>query len=476
MLFTSTTFIFYFLPIILFSYFLLGRLRLFNASQALLLIGSLFFYAWWNYAYLALLVTSILVNFGLASLTARVKKDTLGKALLTLSIVFNLSLLGYFKYRDFFIENINILFGTEFTLLHIILPLAISFFSLQQIAYQVDRYQGKIASHSFMEYALFVSFFPQLIAGPIVHHKEMMTQFRQIARRTLNPKNFSIGLHIFILGLAKKIVLADTFGLWANAGFDNMTTHNLLTSTLTALCYTFQLYFDFSAYSDMAIGIAKMFNIDLPRNFNSPYKATNLIDFWRNWHMTLSRFLRDYLYIPLGGNRKGPHRKYINLFTTMVVCGIWHGATWNFVVFGIIHGLGLLINHFWQSFKRPMYAPLGWLSTFIFVAMGWVVFRAKDLTSAYQVLSGFFTLNGLDKVTIFNQLALISQSEFQIGILFMLGFLVLGFILVLCTPNLNSIQDQSQPKRASLILAGACVCLVLTYATSNNQQFLYFNF
>ncbi len=269
--------------------------------------------------------------------------------MLIVGILGNLLLLGYFKYADFFISNFNVAVGSNISLLHITLPLAISFFTFQQIAYLVDSYKGKVRKHNFISYTAFVTFFPQLIAGPIVHHSEMMPQFENIKNKIINKNNIAKGFFIFSLGLFKKVIIADTFAIWTKSGFDTSLTLNFLEGWATSLSYTFQLYYDFSGYTDMAIGAALFFNIHLPINFNSPYKATDIQDFWRRWHITLSRFLRDYVYIPLGGNRKGNYRTYLNLFLTFLVGGIWHGAGWTFIFWGFLHGVAIVVNRLWKN-------------------------------------------------------------------------------------------------------------------------------
>ncbi|MGB6019807.1 MAG: MBOAT family O-acyltransferase, partial [Sulfurimonadaceae bacterium] len=265
---------------------------------------------------------------------------------------------------------------------------AISFFTFQQIAYLVDSYRGETAEYDFLNYALFVTFFPQLIAGPIVHHAEMMPQFASKWNLVKNYKNIATGLFIFSIGLFKKVVIADTFAKWATAGFDHAETLNLLEAWATSLSYTFQLYFDFSGYTDMAIGAALLFNIKLPINFNSPYKALDIQDFWRRWHITLSRFLRDYIYIPLGGNRKGSFRTYNNLLATFILGGIWHGAGWTFVFWGLLHGMALVVHRFWKSIGFTMPNILAWFITFNFINIAWVFFRAREWDDAIKVLTG----------------------------------------------------------------------------------------
>ncbi|HGZ69965.1 MAG TPA: MBOAT family protein, partial [Nitratifractor sp.] len=303
MLFNSYEFIFFFLPIVYFVYFYLNKKHLVEASKAFMVFASLFFYSWWNISYLPLILVSMLFNYTLGRelSTPRHLQKISKKALLAFGVTMNLLLLGYFKYMDFFIANINRFTGTHIELLHLALPLAISFYTFQQIAYLVDSYRGETKEYDFLNYAVFVTFFPQLIAGPIVHHSEMMPQFAKLRNKVVNLRNVALGLFIFFMGLFKKVVIADTFATWATQGFDVAKELNMLEAWSASLSYTFQLYFDFSGYTDMAIGLGLLFNIKLPTNFLSPYKATSIQDFWRRWHITLSRFLKDYIYIPLGG-------------------------------------------------------------------------------------------------------------------------------------------------------------------------------
>lgn len=286
-------------------YFALNKQKLTKASKSFLVFSSLFFYSYWNILYLPLILISMLFNYTIGLTLAKVNKKVSNKTLLSIGIISNLALLGYFKYADFFIDNVNFIFSANLPSLNIVLPLAISFFTFQQIAYLVDSYRQQTKEYDFLNYALFVTFFPQLIAGPIVHHKEMMPQFANLKNKLINYKNIALGLFIFSFGLFKKVIIADTFAIWATNGFDNATTLSFIEAWTTSLSYTFQLYFDFSGYTDMAIGLALLFNIKLPINFNSPYKSLNIQEFWRRWHITLSRFLKDYIYIPLGGNRRG---------------------------------------------------------------------------------------------------------------------------------------------------------------------------
>jgi D-alanyl-lipoteichoic acid acyltransferase DltB (MBOAT superfamily) len=407
LLFNSYIFIFIFLPITLTGFYLIGGRGHHRIAISWLVGASLFFYGWWNPAYLGLILASILVNYALG--VSLGNRDTQGgKGVLALGITFNLGLIGYFKYANFFINNINWTFGSTFHLETIILPLAISFFTFQQIAYLVDAYKGETREYNFLHYCLFVTFFPQLIAGPIVYHKEMLPQFARNMIYRLNHERLPVGLTIFIIGLFKKVALADEVAKYATPVFNIAEQGGALTffeGWGGALAYTLQLYFDFSGYSDMAIGLACMFGIHLPLNFNSPYKAVNIIEFWRRWHMTLSRFMRDYLYIPLGGNRQGNTRRFINLMLIMFLGGLWHGAGWTFVLWGVLHGFYLVVNHAWHAIRRAMGHDLQNSSalgrglsgalTFTAVVISWVLFRAESFSGAAHILHSMAGVNGI---------------------------------------------------------------------------------
>jgi len=396
-LFNSYEFIFAFLPLSFFVYFYLNSIRLTTASRAFLVFASLFFYSWWNIVYLPLILVSILFNYSIGTALSEEKehRKVSKKALLSVGVVANVLLLVYFKYMDFFIENINILTSSNISLLHLALPLAISFFTFQQIAYLVDSYRGETKEYNFLNYTVFVTFFPQLIAGPIVHHKEMMPQFDRLRNSVINYRNIALGIFIFTIGLFKKVVIADTFAVWASSGFENAYDLSLIASWITSLAYTIQLYFDFSGYTDMAIGAGLLFNIKLPINFDSPYKAVSIQDFWRRWHITLSRFLRDYIYIPLGGNRVGKFRVYSNLMITFIIGGLWHGAGWTFVLWGFLHGFALVINRVWKKLNFKLNSFIGWFITFNFINITWVVFRAESVADAWAIIKSMFGFNGL---------------------------------------------------------------------------------
>jgi alginate O-acetyltransferase complex protein AlgI len=399
MLFSSWQFILVFLPISFFGYFWLNHLRLVTAGKVWLVAASLFFYAYWEVSYLPLILGSILFNYVIGTGMARGhhahdaergtgRRQANRKMVLAAGIAANLLLLCYYKYTGFLIGNINAALGTSYPMTQIVLPLAISFFTFTQIVYLVDSYRGETAEYDLLNYTLFVTFFPHLIAGPIVQHSQIMPQFASRWTLSMRYANVAKGLFIFSIGLFKKLVIADNFAVWADAGFDGNQELAFFEAWGATLSYTFQLYFDFSGYCDMAIGASLLFNIWLPINFNSPYKALDIQDFWRRWHITLSSFLRDYLYIPLGGNRHGEVRTYVNVFITFVLGGLWHGATWMFVIWGALHGIALVIHRLWKRFGHPLPAVLAWPLTFGFVCVAWVFFRARTMDDALRVLRG----------------------------------------------------------------------------------------
>ncbi|MGJ0301352.1 MBOAT family O-acyltransferase [Aliarcobacter cryaerophilus] len=480
MLFNSYEFIFAFLPITFFIYFYLNSKRLAVASKGFLVFASLFFYSWWNIAYLPLILISMLFNYvvgnGLAKASFENKKGLnksfSKKSILIFGIVANLSLLGYFKYADFFIANFNLVSSSNINLLHLVLPLAISFFTFQQIAYLVDSYRGETKEYDFLNYALFVTFFPQLIAGPIVHHKEMMPQFASKLNMVKRYKNIALGLFIFSIGLFKKVLIADTFAVWATAGFDTATTLNLIEAWATSLSYTFQLYFDFSGYTDMAIGIALLFNIKLPINFNSPYKALNIQDFWRRWHITLSRFLRDYVYIPLGGNKKGSFRTYSNLLATFVIGGLWHGAGWTFIFWGFLHGLALVIHRVWTNLGFKMNTILAWFITFNFVNIAWIFFRAKEWDDAIKVLGSMFGILNIPLIEIQKVKYLFPSIGMDS---YILPMIILSFVITLMFKNTSSYLNSFYATKGNLFFM-IIIFIFSVLNLSKVSEFLYFNF
>jgi alginate O-acetyltransferase complex protein AlgI len=435
MLFNSYAFLLVFLPSTFLIYHALRRSNFDRAAIGFLVFASLVFYGWWNPIYLILLGALILGNYAMVRwlIGTPAERESSRRLALAIGVVSNLAILGYFKYANFFVNNVNAISGSRFFLPPIILPLGISFFTFQKIALIVDTYQGKLSSLNFLDYALFVSFFPQLIAGPIVHHSEVMPQFQR--RGSVGAEVIAQGTVIFVIGLCKKVLLADTLAHYASPPFDAAASGAVLSALgawTGAIAYTLQLYFDFSGYSDMAIGAALLFGIRLPLNFASPYKADSIIEFWRLWHMTLSRFLRDYLYIPLGGNRRGSIRRYVNVLVTMLLGGLWHGAGWTFVVWGGFHGLCLIVNRGWQAFRMRVGGPLvlpnrlgrfaGGCLTFLVVVVGWVFFRADNMNSAFKMLQA---MAGMSSTTSPGD-AIDSMSFLFIGVL---------LVFVWLTPN-----------------------------------------
>jgi alginate O-acetyltransferase complex protein AlgI len=403
MLFNTYQFIFFFLPIVFFGFFWIARFS-YRMAALWLAVASIFFYGYWNPKFVSLLVASIIFNYYAGFWIGQSRLAKKSKPILIAAIGANLLLLGIFKYTNFFILTAN-MFNAEMDLLDIVLPLGISFFTFTQIAFLIDTHRGVSREYNFIHYLLFVTWFPHLIAGPVLHHKEMMPQFALPTTFRPSASSIAIGLTFFSLGLFKKVVLADQFALYANPVFNAVADGGkpmLFEAWIGALAYTFQLYFDFSGYSDMAIGLSSLFNINLPINFNSPYKAANIIDFWRRWHITLSTFLRDYLYFSLGGNRKGPVRRYFNIVLTMLLGGLWHGAGWNFVVWGGLHGIYLVINHSWKTLLSrfgssggQLIKTLSLLITFACVVIAWVPFRSENFDVTQAMLSGMSGLNGV---------------------------------------------------------------------------------
>lgn len=409
MLFNSYIFLFLFLPVTLLVFFKIGSYS--NRLGAVwLTAASLFFYGWWNPAYLGLLMGSILFNYSIGMALAREHergRQKMNKAILLLGITANIALLAYYKYANFFLGNINVMLDSTWNLGEIILPLGISFFTFTQISFLVDAYSGEVREYDFMHYSLFVTYFPHLIAGPILHHKEMMPQFARSETYKLTYENVAVGLTVFSIGLFKKVILADSISPFTKVVFEAAFKGQAL-SFLEAwsggISYTLQLYFDFSGYSDMAIGLSQLIGVKLPLNFHSPYQAVNVIEFWRRWHITLSRFLKDYLYIPLGGNRKGSSRRFINIMITMLLGGLWHGAAWTFVIWGGLHGFYLVMNHLWHAIRRFLGYDLSrstWWGravaravTFTAVVVAWVFFRAESFDGAMGMFRGMAGFNG----------------------------------------------------------------------------------
>jgi alginate O-acetyltransferase complex protein AlgI len=424
LLFNSFEFILFFLPIALFGYYALNYFNLFGVSKIWVIISSLFFYAYSNINYLPLILTSVVINYFFSYLIINyenlsIKKSRISKkGYLILGILFNIAVLGYYKYHDFFIENINYFSGSDFILHNLALPLAISFFTLKQIAFIVDSYEGLVKEKSIINYTIFVTFFPQLIAGPIVHHREMMPQFNVENCKFLYG-NFKLGLFIFSIGLFKKVMLADTLSIWVDNSFSNAETLSILAAWTASITYSFQLYFDFSGYTDMALGLALLFNIKLPHNFNSPFLASSIIEFWSRWHITLTNFITTYIYTPILKSSKKISFTWAMLatFFTFQVAGIWHGAEWKYILFGALHGLALVVNHIWKKFKFKLNRFIAWLVTFTFISITFTIFRAEDVNQSLIIIQRMFGLNS-------NILSIFQHDFLNLFYLFILSFIV----------------------------------------------------
>lgn len=493
MLFNSYIFILFFLPVTLLGYYGLHKCGRHTLAKIELVLMSLWFYGYFNPSYLWIMGSSICVNYVLSQLLQKKwKLDKrrlvfLKRGLLTAGLAFNLGLIFYFKYYDFFVDNLNKAFSASFELKHIILPLGISFFTFQQVSYVIDSYKGETKEYNFVDYALFVTFFPQLVAGPIVLHNEILPQFADRKNWKINSDNMSYGLYVFSAGLLKKVIIADTLSKAVSWGYGNVDAGiTSMEGILMMLSYTFQIYFDFSGYSDMATGLGAMFNIKIPMNFNSPYKAVSVVDFWNRWHLTLTRFLRTYVYFPLGGSRKGTVRTYINIIIVFLVSGLWHGANWTFIFWGFLHGLA---NAFTRMFKKQwgrMHTALQWMLTFLFVNITWIFFRAESISQAWSVIKTIFSFQNLNvRAGMLNQFQLkeISMLYNHIPgvndiVSSIRGFdalLFLGGCLFICLAFRN---NQEKPFRPTVSIALATIIFLVwgILSLSGISEFLYFNF
>lgn len=513
MLFNSYEFLFVFFPATVALFFVLSGRRSHRAAAAWLALVSIFFYGYWSPRYVILLMLSIAINYSAGRLilwSRSAGQPSDARLILVMALVANLLTLGYFKYANFFVNSVNGAIHASILLPQIILPIGISFFTFTQIAFLVDTYKGKARESKIVPYTLFVTFFPHLIAGPVLHHAEMMPQFARDATYRFRVENFLAGAILFSIGLIKKVIFADGIQPFVSPVFEADPTYQLtiIEAWGGVLAYTMQLYFDFSGYSDMAIGLSKVLNIDLPLNFNSPYKAANIAEFWRCWHMTLSRFLRDYLYIPLGGNRSGEFRRHINLLITMLLGGLWHGAGWTFVIWGGLHGLYLIIHQLWHVVRKRYLGHdltrssktaeiFSVLITFLSVVIAWVFFRATTLDAASRVLAGMFGFNGIvlpmEWRFVFEVFTAAPEewSEFARletwGGSRQLGWIVVLLAIVWLCPNSQSligrIHDRApahyREQWAWVSLGGLAVLIVLLAAINGSHgssEFIYFNF
>lgn len=462
-MFNTYSFILIFLPSVIILYYLLAKIN-YKLSKLMLILASILFYGLYNMKYIPLIIMSILINYYLGILIVHLNKYK--KLALIITLVLNVGSLVYFKYLNFLIENINVYANTDFTLRKIILPLGISFYTFQQIAYIVDCYKMDSVNVyiNLLDYTFSILFFAKLPQGPIVDYKNIIPQFKNHENYKLNWNNLNKGMFFFSFGLLKKVIIADTLNKYVTPGFDLSSSLTFIEAWGVALAYTLQLYFDFSGYTDMALGIGYFFNIKLPDNFDSPYQSNNLIEFWRRWHITLGDFLKEYIYISLGGNRKGKFRKDLNLFITMLICGIWHGASWNFITWGGIHGILLIINH---KIKKSVYKiPLVMcrIGTFLCVMLAWVVFRAINFHEALKVYKGMIGINGIK----FTHLLYFSKQGLVISVIL---FFILMFI-----PNTKSIYKKYFKPNYLCLVAIICIFVLCLMSLKKPTEFLYLQF
>lgn len=502
MLFNSYIYILIFLPLTVVIYFLCNKYRLTTISKSWLVVCSLFFYGYWNVNYVSIILSSMLINFSIGVSLHKTKTSSQSfelptfkrKTILVTGLLFNLGALAYFKYVDFFILNINYVLEAPIPSQNIALPLAISFFTFQQIAYLIDCYQYDTQNYDFLSYCLFVSFFPQLIAGPIVHHKEMMPQFKRVRNFPVNWNNIFKGLFVFSLGLFKKVVIADTFSIWANTGFGSAANLSFYDSWIASLSYTFQLYYDFSGYSDMAIGAALLFNIHLPINFNSPYRSVNIQEFWKKWHITLSGWLRVYVYIPLGGNRISLIHSFRNVIFTFLIGGLWHGAGWTFILWGGMHGFGIILHRIWSRIGFQINYIVGWLITFIFINTTWVFFRSDSLPKAIAICKGMVGIHGFTGSTLYKDAYnnLLNWTFFifdknnwlQLPVDVNGAMIIIMIVTFLAPCSVQMIQFthyngylRYKNNFITAVTTGVILGIALTQiALSKGSEFLYFNF
>ena len=492
MLFNSYIFIFLFLPVTVAGWFLLNKTKSAALPKVFLLGMSMVFYGYFNIRYLPIIVVSIAANYLLYLGMKKVEKKGVRRLLFWIGITLNIGILFYYKYLGFFTENINALFRTDFNVVKLVLPLGISFFTFQQVSFVIDSYKNNVPDYSLLDYALFVSFFPQLIAGPIVLHSEIIPQFANKNNKKFNAENFSKGIYAFTLGLAKKVLIADTLGNAANLGFGDIPSLTTLSAAVSMLAYTMQIYFDFSGYCDMATGIGLMFNMTLPINFNSPYRALDMNDFWKRWHITLTRFLTTNLYIPLGGNRKGKARTYLNMLIVFTVSGLWHGANWTFIIWGVLNGLLVILSKILSPHTEKLkkgFPLLPWLVTFVVTNLLWIYFRADSIHDANQMIAKLFAFqfstvdDGFLTAVTTSEFGLIQRVLEKVlpaaASLFghVLLTTMLGFAVFASTRLKNTHEKLTVFKPNLLRTAITCVLFIWSVISlSGVSTFLYFNF
>lgn len=486
MLFNSYIFVLCFLPVTLAGYFLLNGIKRYDAAKGWLLALSLLFYGYFNVKYLYIIICSIILNYLISAGLRKNETVWVKRFLLSAGLVFNLGLLFYYKYMAFFVANINEIFHVDYIAVKLLLPLGISFFTFQQLSFLIDGFHERVPTYSFLDYALFVSFFPQLIAGPIVTHDEIIPQFQDEALKKIDYYNLSAGLTTFTLGLAKKVLLADTFGEAVTWGYANIKGLDSTNAIIVIAAFTFQIYLDFSGYCDMASGIALMFNIKIPKNFDSPYKACTIGGFWKTWHMTLTRFFTKYVYIPMGGSWYGKLKTYRNVLITFLVSGLWHGANWTFVLWGGLHGLALVFDRVFSKVINRIHKLIRWFLTFIFVCVTWVYFRADSIGQANLLLKKVVECNfgavdsklyGCFGLTEVNFMLRVLRSNIAViyPYIHMITFFLVTVFIIFFTGN---VQDKIKKFRPNVITSLYTTILFIwcVLSFSGVSEFLYFNF
>lgn len=483
MLFNSYLFILLFLPIAVTGYFLLNHFKKYDLAKVFLLGMSLWFYGYFNVKYLPVILLSIGLNYLVSLFLLREgSRQGIRRLVFIISLLANIGVLFYFKYFDFFLENLNAALKTNFNLLHLALPLGISFFTFQQLAFLIDSYRRDVPKYPFLDYALFVAFFPKILQGPIALHGEMIPQFLDTSRKSFNYENFAKGLMAIAFGLAKKVLLADTFGKLVDWGYADVGALDTVSALLVMLAYTLQIYFDFSGYCDTASGICSMLNIELPINFDSPYKALTVYDFWKRWHMTLTRFFRTYIYFPLGGSRKGTLRTYFNIFLIFFVSGIWHGANWTFILWGALHGIAMVLNRVFKKQIDRLHPALSWLATFAFINVTWVYFRAASVSEANLFFRQIFQMDLAPVKKAVMDVFVLPEINFVFQLLqtfkplwVMLVFLAFAMFAILGMKNTNERMNRFKPSLPmSLVTAVLLVWSILSFG--GVSTFLYINF
>ena len=479
MLFNSYIFLFLFLPTVYFLFRLSSRFNC-NLSLCILIISSLIFYSYWNVYNIFIILSSLLINYIFGNSIIKSSFNYIRITFYLLGILFNLGIIFYYKYFNFFINDVLSFHIGGFDTASIILPLAISFFTFQQITFLSDCYRKQINSIPILNYLLYITFFPQLIAGPIVRFKDMSSQYSSKAFNIYNSRSVSCGIFIFSIGLFKKVVIADNLSLFVNSGYQSYNLLTFIESWTISIIYSLQLYYDFSGYCDMAIGLGLLFNVKLPINFNSPYQARNIQDFWRRWHITLGSFLKDFIYIPLGGSRGTFFRTSRNLLLCFLICGIWHGAGFTFIAWGIMHGVGLVVHRLWslRGFNIPKAASI--IITFLFVNLSWVLFRSENLNQAFIILRSMFDITEITlpiKLIKFFEISFIKYQEFASNIdndYFILTVPVL-LVFTLLSKNSNFYVSNFSPNRKNLIFV-FLLFITSIFSIGRINEFIYYNF